>query len=385
MIEIGLPKLDEYLNGIPTGKTLLFHIEPGMEESNIGLHVLSHNIKKGINGIYVVSETSIKNVERKFAEYNVNIKNHENLVIIDGYSSLIGAPSDAKYIVEEPHDIRSYEDLLLEVFDKMEKGIIVFDSLSNIMDMCGEREALEGIERINREIERAEFVGIYNFIAWPYKESIIYRLKRLFNAIIEVKFLDPIGRQIMEIKKHDWGSNEGKKIEFKIFKPDGLRIYIPKICVIGPAKSGKTEFIKALSKEFTSVDRLGTTVGIEHGVVDYKGYRAELFGIPSHERFMPLLEKFATSSLGFFLVIDSSNPSSFEIAKNMLNKFAGFPLIIIANKQDLPGALKKDEIRYRMGLGSNIPIVEVVAKDKKGVYEAFEMLADRIVECLNVS
>ncbi len=381
MIEIGLPKLDEYLNGIPDGKTILFHIEPGMEESNIAMHVLLNNIKKGIKGIYIVSETSLKNVERKFAEYGHNIKEYD-IIFVDGYSSLIGAPSDAQYVIEEPHDIRCYEDVLLEIFDKVEKGIVVFDSLSNLMDMCGERDALEGIEKINDEIDKGGHNGVYNFIAWPYKESILYRVRRIFNAIIEVKSLDTIGRQIMEIKKHDWGDGEGKKVEFKIFKPDGMRIYIPKITVIGPAKSGKTSFIKALSKEFTSVDRLGTTVGIEHGIVDYKGYRAEIFGIPSHERFQPLIDKFGSSSMGVFLVIDASAPDTFQQAKKMLSKFQNLPCVIVANKKDLPNALSKEEIKNRMGV--DVPIVEVDSLSKKGVYEAFEMLANKIMECLNV-
>jgi len=380
MIEIGLPKLDEYLNGIPDGKTVLFHIEPGMEESNIAMHVLYNNIKKGIKGIYVVSETSLKNVERKFAEYGCNIKEYD-IIFIDGYSSLIGAPSDAEYIVEEPHDIRCYEDVLLEVFDKVEKGIVVFDSLSNLMDMCGERDALEGIERINNEISKAGHNGVYNFIAWPYKESILYRVRRIFNAIIEVKSLDAIGRQVMEIKKHDWGNGEGKKIEFKIFKPDGIRIYIPKITVIGPAKSGKTAFIKALSREFTSVDRLGTTVGIEHGIVDYKGYRAEIFGIPSYERFQPLIDKFGSSSMGVFLVIDATAPHTFQQAKEMLSKFQNLPCVIVANKSDLPNALSKEEIKNRMSIDA--PVVEVNSVSKRGVYEAFEILANKIMECLN--
>ncbi|HDN96326.1 MAG TPA: hypothetical protein ENG71_04605 [Thermoplasmatales archaeon] len=380
MIEIGLPKLDEYLNGIPDGKTVLFHIEPGMEESNIAMHVLYNNIKKGIKGIYVVSETSLKNVERKFAEYGCNIKEYD-IIFIDGYSSLIGAPSDAEYIVEEPHDIRCYEDVLLEVFDKVEKGIVVFDSLSNLMDMCGERDALEGIERINNEISKAGHNGVYNFIAWPYKESILYRVRRIFNAIIEVKSLDAIGRQVMEIKKHDWGNGEGKKIEFKIFKPDGIRIYIPKITVIGPAKSGKTAFIKALSREFTSVDRLGTTVGIEHGIVDYKGYRAEIFGIPSYERFQPLIDKFGSSSMGVFLVIDATAPHTFQQAKEMLSKFQNLPCVIVANKSDLPNALSKEEIKNRMSIDA--PVVEVDSVSKRGVYEAFEILANKIMECLN--
>ena len=94
MIETGIPKLDEYLKGIPEGKSLVFYIEPGVEESNIGIHVLHHNLERGLYGIYVVSESSPKNVEKKFREFNWDIKKYDKLIVIDGYSSLIGAPSE---------------------------------------------------------------------------------------------------------------------------------------------------------------------------------------------------------------------------------------------------------------------------------------------------
>ena len=32
MIETGISKLDEYLGGIPEGKSIIFQIEPGVEE-----------------------------------------------------------------------------------------------------------------------------------------------------------------------------------------------------------------------------------------------------------------------------------------------------------------------------------------------------------------
>ncbi|HHO56973.1 MAG TPA: hypothetical protein ENJ70_00285, partial [Thermoplasmatales archaeon] len=182
MIETGIPKLDEYLEGIPPGKSLVFSVEPGVEESDVGIHVLHHNLEKGKKGIYVVSESSPKNVVRKFADFNWDVKRYENLTIVDGYSSLVGAPTEEKYVVEEPHDIRSYEDALLEILEKNggQEGVIVFDSLSNLLDMCGEREALEGIERINKDAGSFGFATIYNFIAWPYKEALLYRIKRTF-------------------------------------------------------------------------------------------------------------------------------------------------------------------------------------------------------------
>ena len=384
MIETGISKLDEYLGGIPEGKSVIFQIEPGVEESNIAIHVLYHNLKKGLNGIYIASESSPKNVEKKFREFGWEIKNFNNLHIIDGYSSLIGAPSEEKFVVEEPHDIRSYEDVIIEIMEKVGGGgVLVFDSLSNIMDMCGERETLEGIERINRDVAKEGYTTIYNFISWPYKEAILYRLRRLFNAIIEVRTVeDVVARQRMEIKKADWCQAEGKKLEFKIFKPEGIRIYIPKISVIGPYQAGKTTFIKSISRNFTPVERLGATVGVEHGTVDYKQYRAEIFGIPGQERFLPLLDKLGSSSKGVFLVIDSTKPHEFELAKNMLAKFGDIPYVIVANKQDLPRALRKDELKNKMGL-PEAEIVETVASQGKGVYEAFEKLVEKILECLN--
>ncbi len=387
MIETGIPKLDEYLGGIPEGKSLLFYIEPGVEESNIGVHVLHHNLEKGLYGIYIVSESSPKNVDRVFNEFNWDRRRYEKLIVVDGYSSLVGAPTEEKYVVEEPHDIRSYEDVLLEIMEKIEgRGVIVFDSLSNIMDLCGERDALEGIGRINKEMEKAGFVSIYNFIAWPYKEGILYRIKRLFNAIIEIKIVeDKISRQRIQIQKLDWDGETNRSIEFKVFKPEGIRIYIPKISVIGPYQAGKTTFIRALSKKFTPVERLGATVGLEHGVVDYKGYRADVFGIPGQERFFPLIDKMGGSSTGLFVVVDSTKPHEFSIAKNMINKFEGIPYVIVANKQDLYGALRKDEIRMRMGIEYNIPIVETVATQGKGVFEAFEKLIEEIERHGNVS
>jgi signal recognition particle receptor subunit beta len=68
----------------------------------------------------------------------------------------------------------------------------------------------------------------------------------------------------------------------------------------------------------------------------------------------------------------------------MLEKFSGVPYVIVANKQDLPGALKKEEIREKIGL-PDASVIETIAKEGKGVYEAFEMLAEKIMECLNAS
>ena len=126
---------------------------------------------------------------------------------------------------------------------------------------------------------------------------------------------------------------------------------------------------------------MGATVGVEHATADYKGYRAEIFGIPGQERFLPLLDKLGASSMGVFLVLDSTKPNEFEFAKKMLEKFSGVPCVIVANKQDMPGALRREEIKARFGM--DMEVVETVATERRGVYEAFERMVEKILECLN--
>ncbi|MEA2054135.1 MAG: ATPase domain-containing protein [Candidatus Thermoplasmatota archaeon] len=386
MIETGIPKLDKYLGGgIPEGKSLLFYISPEVEESNMGIHVLHHNLEKGKDCVYVISESSPKHLEQSFREFGWDIKKYgERLLVVDGYSRLIGAPSEEKYVILEPHDILSYEDVANEMLENLPSNtVVVFDSLSNMMDLCGERETLQGIYRINEEIGKRNGVSIYNFTAWPYKESIIYRIKRGFDGIVEIT---PTSNGVFtgqkyQVSKTNWDGKLGKPVMFRTYKPGGIRIYIPKILVMGPFRSGKTTFIKTLSKQFTSVDRLGATIAIEHGTVDRAGCRAEVFGIPGQERFSPLVEKMGASATGAILVIDSSNPEYFGDAIKMANNIRNekIPYVIVANKQDLTGALNEEEIKNRMGI-RDVPVIKTVATEGRGIFEAFEVLVDKIIE-----
>lgn len=385
MIETGIPKLDEYLGGgIPEGKSLLFFIDPTVEESNLGIHTLHHNLEKGKKCIYVVSEASPKQVSKTFEEFGWEMEKYKNnLVLIDGYSPLVGAPSEEKYVVFEPHDILSYEDAIMDVLDTVQNPIIVVDSLSNILDLCGERDALQGIGRINEEISRREGASIYNFAAWPYKEFIMYRIKRNFDAIIDVTPLPGtmfVGQKYTP-SKINWGGKTGKSVMFRVYRPGGIRIYIPKIIIIGPFQAGKTTFLRSLSTRFTPVDRLGATVSVEHGIVDHGGYRAELFGIPGQERFSPIMEKMRKTSFGIFLVVDATKPYELENARKLLHSVRdNIPCVIVANKQDLPGVMTEEEIRAKLGVGYDVPVAKTIAIQGTGVKEAFELLVNKIME-----
>ena len=167
---------------------------------------------------------------------------------------------------------------------------------------------------------------------------------------------------------------------FKIVKPGGIKAFIPKVLVTGPFNAGKSTFVRALSTRSVSVDRMGTTIALDHGHIEYGDVTADIFGTPGQARFDPILKFIANEAMGVFLVVDSTKPGSFPRAKSMLEKTRakGLPLIVVANKQDIQNALSIEEIRREMKLPESIEIVPTDAVHKRGVFEAFEALIRKI-------
>ena len=138
---------------------------------------------------------------------------------------------------------------------------------------------------------------------------------------------------------------------------------------------------RSISKESVSVDRMAlekfpTTIAMDIGHVDHRGFVADIFGTPGQERFDLMLDVLAKEAVGAFILVDSSAPQTFARAKEMINKTQAeaIPKIIVANKQDLPGALSPEEIREKMKLDRSIPIIPTVVNENKGVVEALDSL-----------
>ncbi len=385
MIETGIPKLDEFLGGgIPKGKSLIYYIQPGVEGEIFGMQTVYNTLKSGGTCVFVVSSTIPDIIKNQFKEFGWDIHLFKDrFFCIDAYNPLIGAPSNEKYIVSNPDNIEEFNKIITEVIKELPPSTIVFGSLSTIMDLCGEKEAIEAVRNWNKMAKLHDHVMVYNFTAWPYSEETLNLIKGdLFNAVISVGGIAErvIFGQYFGILKSDWAKEIKKSMLFRVLRPGGIKLYIPKILVTGPFDSGKSTFVHALSTRAISVDRLGTTIALDHGHIDYKGFSADIFGTPGQERFDPIIKLLSGESMGVFLIVDSTNPTDFVRAKQMLEitKSYGLPYVIIANKQDLAGALSPEEIRKQFNLPEDVPIVPAVAKDKTGVYEAFEVLIDKI-------
>ncbi len=387
MIKTGIPKLDEFLGGgIPKGKSLVYYMQPGVEGEVFGMQTIYSALKDGGNCVLVASSTIPDITKGQFKEFGWDINQFNNrFIAVDAYNPLIGAPSKEKYVVSNPDNIEEFSKIIVNLIKQLSPSTIVFGSLSTIMDLCGEKKVIEAVRVWNKMAMLYDHVMVYNFTAWPYSQETLDIIKgELFNAVISIGGIveQVIFGQYFEILKSDWTKEIKRSMLFRVLRPGGVKLYIPKILVTGPFDSGKSTFVHALSTRAISVDRLGTTIALDHGHVDYKGFSADIFGTPGQERFDPIIRLLSGESMGVFLVIDSTNPSDFTRAKHMLKitMSYGLPYVIVANKQDLAGALTPEEIREQFDLPEDVPIIPAVAKDKIGVYEAFEALINSVTE-----
>jgi len=139
--------------------------------------------------------------------------------------------------------------------------------------------------------------------------------------------------------------------------------------------------VKALSTSAVSVDRMGTTVALDHGYMDYKGFAADLYGTPGQEDFDPILQYLADEAVAVILVVDSTKPETFIRAKEMLSKTKayGLPIVVAANKQDMSNALSANAIKKKLALPGDVSVCPTVAIEKKGVEKLLDELTEKLM------
>ncbi|MBD3249304.1 GTP-binding protein [Candidatus Woesearchaeota archaeon] len=376
-LKTGIPKLDELLDGgIARNKSILFYSSPGVENLPFAYQLLLNRLEQGDHVIYMVNNKKPESVRYMIKNIGWDVSEFEKkdkFAFLDVYSGLLGEKSKEKFSVSDTANIDKIQEELINALRqyKNKNTIVIFDSLSNLLDICGTPEDIIAcLHECMPDIKRFNATPIFLFTAWAYDKKTLDKIRTSFDCIIDLKAIERkiILRNYFNVSKASWLRKLRRKdIPFKISRPGGVRVYIPKILVTGPFNAGKTSFIHSASTSAVSVDRLGTTVALDHGHVDFKGFSVDLWGTPGQKRFDPILEQLGSESLGVIVLVDSTSPEGFERARAMfeLTKTQGLPSIVAANKSSLKGAMKPVEIRKIMKLPKDIPIIPVSAENPK--------------------
>jgi small GTP-binding protein len=379
-----IPKLDDFLGGgIPSGYSIMFCAVPGVECEAFGYQILNGIIEDGDKGFIFTNVAEPNNIIYEFDRYGWNLQKHleeGKVFFIDGSSNFIGVPPTGKYSIDEMSQI---EEVVLKGIDDVPNGVGVINNLSTILDYLEEDAIINIMNKWNQRAKENNTVLVYIFTKWDYQPEVIDSIKNAVDSVVSLTSIEErviIGQGFM-VTCASWKHPASNMVLFFVLQPGGVKIYIPKILVTGPYNAGKSSFVRSISKESVSVDRMAlekfpTTIAMDIGHVDHRGFVADIFGTPGQERFDLMLDVLAKEAVGAFILVDSSAPQTFARAKEMINKTQAeaIPKIIVANKQDIPGALSPEEIREKMKLDRSIPIIPTVISENKGVVEALDSL-----------
>jgi hypothetical protein len=384
-----ITRLDDILGGgVPKGKSILFQAMPGIVSDVFGYQIISQRVQLNseIGFIYTNTRTPVE-IERVFDKYGWDLKtplNSGQIFFVDSISGMMGVPPMGKYIID---DLAKSKEMILPAIEDIAGGTAVIENIATLIDSIGADNTIKCIKILNEAAAKHEVNIVYLFTRWDYEDRLVEQLRNLVDCEIQLFGIEEkvMYRQVFMVVKSNWTRASKCKTFFELVEPGGVKVFIPKLLVTGPYNAGKTTFVHAIAEKAVSVERQAfelfpTTVGLDIGHMDYKGFSADVFGTPGQERFDLLLEPLAREAIGTFIIIDSTKPDTFSRAKEMINKCRAeaLPKVIVANKHDLPGALTPDEIKKRMALWEDVPIVPVSAQKNEGVDKALDTLFDLI-------
>jgi uncharacterized protein len=352
-----IPQLDRLLKGgLESGSVSCLWIKPGIDGTPFGYHIAHHAAKTG-NVFYVVNTKNPDTTTKEMKSYGLS---PAKVNFVDAYSASVGAKPTSKLAITDPKDIDEVVESISIIVKKIKNPLIIIDSLSTLIDLT-EKENTDFLDKI----KQLKATVVCLFTEWPYSAALKKNLQNAFDTIIDITFLEKkvFFREYFSVSKMK-GLVDKEVIPYRVIKPGGIKIYIPKILVTGPFNAGKTSFIHTASSRAVSVDRLGTTIALDHGHVKYKDFAVDLFGTPGQQRFDPILKLLGGEALGVIVVISATDPQGFKRAIEMTKKAAvyGLPVVFAANKSNLRGAIDPKQIKYRLGLKDEV-VVPITAKD----------------------
>lgn len=129
------------------------------------------------------------------------------------------------------------------------------------------------------------------------------------------------------------------------------------ITLVGLQSAGKTTLLSAISDGKLAAEKdTIPTIGLNTKKVTKGSVTIKLWDIGGQPRFRPMWERYCRGVNSIVYVVDAADPSTFETSKQCLADLLckpaleKIPLLVLANKNDLPGAADEKAIAEVLGL-----------------------------------
>lgn len=168
--------------------------------------------------------------------------------------------------------------------------------------------------------------------------------------------------------------------------------YLFKVVVLGEGAVGKTAIVTRFSHGFFRTD-YKTTIGSQFAVKNVDIHRSErekitvklqIWDVAGQSRFQILRPMYYRGSSGGLLVYDVTRRRTFIVLEEWLEELhkaigKDIPLILVANKTDLPDRVVEPSEGHEFADNHNMPYIESSAKTGEGIIDIFKELAEVLV------
>lgn len=384
MISTGINGIDEMLGGgIPGGSMVLYSMEPGVDGQLFMISTLISALSKGLSCLVILPHTTFDVFKHDAARKRgctLDIFN-KKIVFVDAV--------DRERIVKSRRSRseaqRAWEKKVKKVCTENAVDV-VFVYLDLLYEDLGLDGALAIADTAKISKETTIIVEHLNLEGRPLMNTFISHSS--FDLIITIgsafSFLPQFN--YFTLLHTSWSQIPSRSVPF-ITAEGKVVPYIPKIVVTGPAQAGKSTFVTNASDIGFSVDRRGTTgdpttVAMDIGWLRWKDFDITLYGTPGQQRFDSLVPTLLSHAMGVVLLIDATKPQALERARHHLQLIQDkhLPMIVAANKSDLPDTMSDSEIRKELRLRKEVPIFFISATRKADVRLVLESLVDFIMQ-----
>ncbi|ESN93080.1 hypothetical protein HELRODRAFT_156111 [Helobdella robusta] len=128
------------------------------------------------------------------------------------------------------------------------------------------------------------------------------------------------------------------------------------VLILGLDNAGKTTFLEQTKTKFNrnykgiNLKKITSTVGLNIGKIDTSNIRLSFWDLGGQEELQSLWDKYYAESNAIIYVVDSSDENRLDESKSAFDQMIsnaslqGVPLLVLANKQDLPNCVSMNII-----------------------------------------
>lgn len=170
------------------------------------------------------------------------------------------------------------------------------------------------------------------------------------------------------------------------------------VLILGLDEAGKTTLLERtktiFSKDYRgmSLSKITTTVGLNLGKIDVGRTRLSFWDLGGQEELQSLWDKYYAECHALIYVVDSADHERIDESVAAFRKMIsnehlnGVPLLLFANKQDLPGVLHPEDIKDRFKetqslIGArDMQVMAVSALQGNGVNDGIKWIITKVNE-----